>query len=990
MKLLLLLALTATNVFAYSISPCNQGPEFWCHNLSNAKICGAVGHCIQTVWEKEEVNNDSDSVCQICLDMVKQARDELESNETISNLKDVFEGSCKLIPLKPIQTECIKMADDFIPELVEALASQMNPQMVCSVAGLCNNVAIDKMLEEQTLQDLKKPSYVGTSLNCNNCNVLSNVIMEKFNTTHKDLILDNALQFCSEMSSFSDACNSIILTYFDSFYNQIKSKFSSDDLCHISGVCSFKFHTHSDPEEQLVVKKSENINDDLPCDLCQQLVKHLKDVLIANTTEDEFKQVLQGLCSQTKTFKTECVSLVNEYYKDIYETLVNNLDANGACFLIGICPKGDKNMNVPLDPANVVITIKKLEDKPYLSNGEIITVQKKVNKVFETQMDTALVKNGELCTICEYFMHFVQETLTLPSNEEKIKSHLKAICSKSMPKSLKSECDDFVDMYGDAVVALLIQEMDPMEICPMMKMCPHFENSKMEKEDNPTCPLCLFAVEQAQIQIKDEKTKENVKKVLNNLCNHFPNNKLKAECVDFVETYTSELINMLVKDFTPQQICVSIKLCSSSGFDLSTINIKANDDEDLNLKKGDFAPTPQCLLCKKVIELVEKELIGEKTKENIVDALKRSCAKFNKKAQGKCQRFVDKYGDLIAELLLKETKPDQVCRELMYCSVQEDDLFNDDIIETNTEVPVCAFCELVMMQIEQEIKTNKTKDEIQSVVLNICHKIPTNLADKCSKVINQYSEAILNWIDKVPPKEICTKIKLCSNKKYSSSENQSPPPCTLCEIIMFQLEQELKTAKTKEEIKQMFLNICQKIPNKYSNQCSKLVGKYSEIVLEMLDSVPPKEICHRINLCLNDLYDEVLECGVCQGVSIFLASQSNKVLSNDEIKYLSCETFPSKYFDKCTEIVDYYAISIQNLIKKGFNENEICNTIGKCMDNEGKHSYRVIMDSHKTKRTLVGDNECTYGPSHWCSSKEVAKKCDLMEYCEKVWKSKKD
>lgn len=66
-------------------------------------------HCIQTVWEKEEVENDGDSVCQICLDMVKQARDELESNETISNLKDVFEGSCKLIPLKPIQNECIKM-----------------------------------------------------------------------------------------------------------------------------------------------------------------------------------------------------------------------------------------------------------------------------------------------------------------------------------------------------------------------------------------------------------------------------------------------------------------------------------------------------------------------------------------------------------------------------------------------------------------------------------------------------------------------------------------------------------------------------------------------------------------------------------------------------------------------------------------------------------------------------------------------------------------
>lgn len=62
-------------------------------------------------------------------------------------LKEVFEGSCKLIPIKIVTKECIKLADDFVPELVETLASQMNPTQVCSVAGLCNNAKIDKLLE---------------------------------------------------------------------------------------------------------------------------------------------------------------------------------------------------------------------------------------------------------------------------------------------------------------------------------------------------------------------------------------------------------------------------------------------------------------------------------------------------------------------------------------------------------------------------------------------------------------------------------------------------------------------------------------------------------------------------------------------------------------------------------------------------------------------------------------------------------------------------
>jgi saposin len=63
-------------------------------------------------------------------------------------LKEVFEGSCRLIPVKVIAKECIKMSDEFIPELVEALASQMNPQVVCATAGLCNSARIDKLLAQ--------------------------------------------------------------------------------------------------------------------------------------------------------------------------------------------------------------------------------------------------------------------------------------------------------------------------------------------------------------------------------------------------------------------------------------------------------------------------------------------------------------------------------------------------------------------------------------------------------------------------------------------------------------------------------------------------------------------------------------------------------------------------------------------------------------------------------------------------------------------------
>ena len=86
---------------------------------------------------------DNDSICKICLDMVTQARDQLESNETMSEIREVFDGSCDLIPIKVVKKECRRLADDFIPELIEALASQMNPQVSnCFYADLYHHFLI--------------------------------------------------------------------------------------------------------------------------------------------------------------------------------------------------------------------------------------------------------------------------------------------------------------------------------------------------------------------------------------------------------------------------------------------------------------------------------------------------------------------------------------------------------------------------------------------------------------------------------------------------------------------------------------------------------------------------------------------------------------------------------------------------------------------------------------------------------------------------------
>lgn len=235
-------------------------------------------HCIQTVWEKQTYPVDTDSVCQICLDMVKQARDQLRSNETQADLKAVFEGTCEFIRIKKARQECDKLADDFVPELVEALSSQMNPQVVCSVAGLCNNAEIDKELEKASTM-VVVDKFVPSELTCDQCMDVSDLISNKFGSMHRDQVLDNILQVCGTMSSFSDACSSLALAYFNDVYAHLKDNLNAENICHMSGVCSAQFHQHDDGIELTIDSVSGIIRprgDDVPCDLCKQLITHLR------------------------------------------------------------------------------------------------------------------------------------------------------------------------------------------------------------------------------------------------------------------------------------------------------------------------------------------------------------------------------------------------------------------------------------------------------------------------------------------------------------------------------------------------------------------------------------------------------------------------------------------------------------------------------------------------------------------------------------------
>lgn len=107
-------------------------------------------------------------------------------------IKEVFEGSCDLLHVKLITKECIKVADEFIPELVDTLASQMDPQVVCSVAGLCNNERYIKMLADAG--EVTESKVIEKPTTCSGCQTVMTVVERKFRQATRDQVLQGLLQ----------------------------------------------------------------------------------------------------------------------------------------------------------------------------------------------------------------------------------------------------------------------------------------------------------------------------------------------------------------------------------------------------------------------------------------------------------------------------------------------------------------------------------------------------------------------------------------------------------------------------------------------------------------------------------------------------------------------------------------------------------------------------------------------------------------------------
>jgi len=800
---------------------CSWGPAFWCASLQQASGCDAVSHCIQSVWSKETVPVDDDEVCTICKEMVAEARDTLISNETQEELKEVFDGSCDLIPLKLIAKECRTLADQFVPELVETLASEMNPDTVCTVSGLCNSARIDTMLEKYYSQ------HDGTPV-CEKCQGQMKQVQYQLNKIPDYKLESKLLELCGYLGSYSDACRYTVTTELKSISSLLKEIITTS-LCDVEGICA------AGPPGLPITSNSLQPSEDLQCEFCEKVVKHWIDVYASKSSLEEFKQLLDGICEKLDTKNAaHCKHIVDDYYMPLFE-YVRNLDPHMVCSLVGLCG----NSGFLEDDYTGPITL--LFSEPQETAMVPLTAAQ--------QTDSSDPEEKPSCVLCEYVLREIQMYLKDGNTEAEIKEYVEAVC-EDLPSSVRDECKKLVDQYEPLIVAMLVDEVDPQQVCTELRLCGTAQVLVLQSEKKtPRCETCEFVMQEVFSVLTDKDDQDMVRNVLESICYRLPTS-IDIPCENFVDKYTASIMNLISEFETPEGVCAAMDLCE--------------DDE---------VPEPEvedtgCVLCEYVISNLDQMLEDKDNEAAIRHALDNVCSYLPSSVTKECTNFVDTYTDIIIDMLTKEVTPSELCTELGLCK-PKDPATDIQVVDTGKGA-YCTLCEYAMTALDQALEDSRNIYTIEKEMEVLCQSLTAPVHKECVKMVDKYTSEIINMlIDDYPPQMICSELALCVNSEISSNdvyavdftedviigdddEEQESVGCVMCEFAMEVIDEHLDDSPTVDQVERVVQFMCSYMPGTIADKCEAFVDKYGQRLIDALvkDDLNPAKVCTLdLNLC---------------------------------------------------------------------------------------------------------------------------------------------
>ncbi|KAM9550746.1 prosaposin isoform 2-T2 [Guaruba guarouba] len=285
-------------------------------------------------------------------------------------------------------------------------------------------------------------------------------------------------------------------------------------------------------------------------DVCQDCIKLVTDVQEAVRTNSSFVKSLVAHAKEEcdrlgPEMSDMCKNYISEYSDLAIQMMMHMVRSQpkDICAMVGFCSSVKSVPLRTLVPAQVVHEVK-------METVEKASVQEKALS---------------LCEICETMVKEVTGLLESNKTEEEIVHEMEVVCYL-FPASVKDQCKDFIDVYGQALVDMLLEATNPEAVCVMLKCCAASKPPPPPVVVKPAggfCDICKMVVSYADKELEKNATTAEIEALLEKVC-HFLPESVSDQCVQFVDQYEPVVVQLLAEMMDPTFVCTKLGVCGSA------------------------------------------------------------------------------------------------------------------------------------------------------------------------------------------------------------------------------------------------------------------------------------------------------------------------------------------------------------------------------------------------------------------------------------------
>jgi len=176
----------------------------------------------------------------------------------------------------------------------------------------------------------------------------------------------------------------------------------------------------------------------------------------------------------------------------------------------------------------------------------------------ETLVSKELIKNQQICTLCEEFAGQALEYMLSNKTQDEIVQILHKSCSRL--HTFKQECVTLVDYYAPLFFKQ-ISLVEPQDFCHKINLCEKIAlfSSQLQKA---SCTICHHTISDILVKLKDPDTQLEIIQLLLKLCKSLDNNARK--CKQLVFEFGPIILTNAEQFLERTDICALLHACTPS------------------------------------------------------------------------------------------------------------------------------------------------------------------------------------------------------------------------------------------------------------------------------------------------------------------------------------------------------------------------------------------------------------------------------------------